>query len=97
MELVGKNTTPTETSQDNGITPPLLTQPSSPNLPPVDALEIPASPTLSTCADLSVSARLASEINLKVFRLTSADNAFFGVYQDWVHQNPGRHLDGGIH
>ena len=25
-----------------------------------------------------------------------ASDALFGVYQDWVHQNPGTHLYGGI-
>ena len=25
-----------------------------------------------------------------------ADDMLFGVYQDWVHQNPGNHLDDGI-
>ena len=26
-------------------------------------------------------------------RLKAADYALFGVYQDWVHQNPRNHLD----
>ena len=25
-----------------------------------------------------------------------SDNALYGVYQDWVHQNPGNNLDGRI-
>ena len=28
--------------------------------------------------------------------LTDADDNILGVYQDWVHQNPGTHLDGKI-
>ena len=28
--------------------------------------------------------------------LKAAANELFGVYQDWVHQNNGTHLDGGI-
>ena len=26
----------------------------------------------------------------------AADDTISIVYQDWVHQNPGTHLDGGI-
>ena len=28
--------------------------------------------------------------------LTAARDMIFDVYQDWVHQNPGTYLDGGI-
>ena len=45
----------------------------------------------------SVDARLESESDLEVFRLMAADDAIFGIYQYWLHQNPGTHLDGGIH
>ena len=27
----------------------------------------------------------------------TSDDALFGVFQDWVHQNPGTHLYGGIY
>ena len=39
---------------------------------------------------------LASEGNIPGFSLTAAADALFGVYQDWVHQNPDKHLDGVI-
>ena len=29
-------------------------------------------------------------------RLLGANYMLYGVYQDWVHQNPGEHLDEGI-
>ena len=29
-------------------------------------------------------------------RILGSDYMLFEVYQDWVHQNPGNHLDGGI-
>ena len=29
-------------------------------------------------------------------RLKSYKDALFGVYQDWVHQNPGNHIGDGI-
>ena len=28
--------------------------------------------------------------------ILGADYMIYGLYQDWVHQNPGEHLDGGI-
>ena len=28
--------------------------------------------------------------------LMDANDKLLGVYQDWVHQNPGAHMDGGI-
>ena len=34
--------------------------------------------------------------NLTRERLKSDNDKLFGFYQDWVHQNPGTHLDGGI-
>ena len=34
--------------------------------------------------------------NLPDVHLLGAYDMLFGVYQDWVHQNPGNHLDGGI-
>ena len=34
--------------------------------------------------------------NLLGESLMSAYDKIFGVYQDWVHHNPGTHVDGGI-
>ena len=39
---------------------------------------------------------LASKGELPGVCLMAADNALFGIYQDWVHQNTDIHLDGGI-
>ena len=96
MELTGTDTTPTQTPQKNGVMSPLPTQPSTPNSPPVDSPEAPASPTTRTREDASAAYRLASESDLEGVCRTASDNALFGVNQDWVHQNPGTHLDGGI-
>ena len=74
----------------------LLTQPSIPNLHPVDVSETPASPLPHTRVGASIAARLGSESNLPWFRLTAADDALFGIYQDLVHQNTSTYLDGGI-
>ena len=41
-------------------------------------------------------ARLAIKSELPGDRLMAANDTIFGVYHDWVHQNPGTHLDGGI-
>ena len=62
----------------------------------VDTPEDPASPPSRTRSYTSATVRLVSESYIKGIRLTSAGNTIFGVYQDWVHQNPGTHLDGGI-
>ena len=35
----------------------------------------------------------AQEGDLPDVRLIGADYMLYGVYQDWVHQNPGDHLD----
>ena len=34
--------------------------------------------------------------NLPHVRIKGEDVILFGVYQDWVPQNPGNHMDGGI-
>ena len=81
---------------DNGKMPPLLTQPpyKSPTL--VDTPDAPGSPPSGSQEDVSDTNHLASECNCPGDRLTASDNKLFGVYQDWVHQNPGTYLDGGI-
>ena len=38
----------------------------------------------------------AQEGDLPDVRLLGSYYMIYGVYQDWVHQNPGDHLDGGI-
>ena len=35
-------------------------------------------------------------VDLPKVRLKVSDDALYGVYQDWVQQNPVNHLDGGI-
>ena len=38
----------------------------------------------------------AQEGDLSYVCLLSAEYMLYGVYQNWVHQNLGDHLDGGI-
>ena len=63
---------------------------------PIDSPEDPDFSLPRLRVDVSATARLASEGNLPRARLTAPGNALFGIYQDWVHQNPGIHLDGEI-
>ena len=53
-------------------------------------------PPTCLCIEVSVPARLSIEVGLPGVRLTAAANALFVVYQDWGHQNPDIHMDGGI-
>ena len=96
-DIIGADTTPTKTPRDNDATPPLMTQPSSPNSPSVDSPEDPAFPPPFTLVDAGTTARLKSESDLEEVFLTAADGVLFGVYQYWVHQNPVTHLYGVIH
>ena len=40
--------------------------------------------------------RVESTASHPEFRLKEADYVLFGVYQDWVNQNPGNNPYGGI-
>ena len=44
------------------------------------------------CEDVSGAVHLASKGNLPGYCLMAADDNLFGIYQDWVHQNPGTHM-----
>ena len=54
------------------------------------------SPLQRLYKDTSDAAHLVSEGGLPGDILTAADDKFFGIYQDLVHQNPGTHMYGGI-
>ena len=75
---------------------PLLTQPPYQFLTPVHAPDAPDSPLLGPYQEAINTDRLASEVDLDGDCLMSPNNNFPGVYQDWIHQNSGTHLDGGI-
>ena len=96
VKLTGADTTLTKTPQDNGVTPPLLTQIFPPNLPQVNALEYPVLPLPHTHMYASAATHLARNSDLESIYLTDAGDALCGIYQDWAHQNPSTHLDGGI-
>ena len=75
---------------------PILTHLISQSPPPVDASDALDSTLLGAREDASDAARLASVGYLPGECLTAADDNIFGVNQDWVHHNPGTHLDVGI-
>ena len=86
----------TKNHRDNGASPPHDTQPSSPHSPLTDALVDPDKPPLLPHIDFSDTTRLVIAENYPEVRLKAAYNALFGVYQDWVHQNPWNNLYGEI-
>ena len=95
-ELDDAETDPPENHQDNGALPPVNTHPSPLHSPLEDALVAPATPPPHPRVDYGNAALQAQERYLPDVRLLGADYMLYGVYQDWVHQNPGDHLDGGI-
>ena len=96
MELVKGEATQTKTPLDNGGMTPLPTQSPYKYPPLVETSDAMDSLNPGTQRDASVATLLASVGYLPRERLTAGDDNIFGVYQDWVHQNPGTHLGGGI-
>ena len=96
MKLDEPETEATKNHRYNGAMPPIGTKASSPNSPltenSVDPDKPPSCPRIYS-GDSSV---LACVVDLLEVRLQGANTMLFGVYQDWVHQNPGNHLNGGI-
>ena len=94
-DLADEKITPVENHQDNGATTTHSTQPSLPHSPLIDgsvASEPPPLP-LRPRVDAVDAAHLLSTANHPEVCLKAADDALFSVYQDWVHQNTGTHLD----
>ena len=96
MEIVEEEATQTETFLENSRMPPLLKKSPSQSSPPVDAPNAPDSPPPDVLEDASDSSCLASVGNLPEDIRTATKDKIFGVYQDCVHQNPGKHLYGEI-
>ena len=92
----GGEATQTKNPLDNGEMSPLLTQPPSQYSPPVDdpdAPEAPESPPPVPPEYTSNANLLESEGDPERDCPTADNDKLFGVYQDWMHQNPGTHLD----
>ena len=75
---------------------PVGTQKSSPQSPLEDTLVALAKPPPCPRNDAGDAAIPAPAGDLLYVLLLGDNNTIFGVYQDWVYQNPGEHLDGGI-
>ena len=95
-ELMEEDSTQIETLLDNVGMPPLINQSPSQYLTLIESPDSPDSPPPGVHKEVSVAACLASVVDLPSKSLTDADAKILGVYQDWVHQNPGMHMDGGI-
>ena len=92
-ELADAKTNPPKNLKDHGTTPPVGTHPSSSysllEYTSVALAEPPPCP-LVEAGDIALQ---ASPGDLLDVRLLGDDNMLFSVYQDWVHKNPGEHLD----
>ena len=86
-ELDNAETDPPENHQDNGATPPVNTE---------DTLVASATPPPFPRVEAGNDNLQAQYGDLPDARLFSADYILYGVYQDWVHQSLGYHLDGEI-
>ena len=95
-ELDNDETDPPENHQDNGATLPVNTHPSPLHSPLDDVSLTSAAPSPCPCVEAGNAALQAREGYLPDVHLLGAEYMLYGVYQDWVHQNQGDHLDGGI-
>ena len=95
-ELNDAETDPPENLQDNGATLRVLTQPYPLHSPLEDDLVDPAAFLPCPCVKAGDVALQVQERDLPDTNLLGSDYMIYGVYQDWGHQNPGEHLDGGI-
>ena len=94
--LVNAESTPSENHQDNGASPSLCIQSSSPHSPLTNTLVVLYNYLLYPCAEAEDSDILACTADLPEVHLQVSEYILFGVYQYCVHQNPGNHLDGEI-
>ena len=95
LELNYDETNPPENPQDNGATPPVNTQPSPPHSTLEDASMTSAVPPPRPRVEAGNTSLQVQEGDLPDLRLLGTDYMLYGVYQDWVHKNPGDHLDRG--
>ena len=95
-DLNDAKTNSLENHQENGATPPVNTQTYPPHSPLEDALVASAALPLRQHVEAGDAALQVQEGDPPDVRLLGSDYMIYGVYQDWMHQNPGDHLDGGI-
>ena len=95
-ELDDADTKPSEKHQYNGDTPTVSTQSSPPHSPPEDASVAFSAPPPLPQVEAGDAALQEREGDLPDVRLLGDNYMPYSVYQDWVHQNSGDHLDRGI-
>ena len=95
-KIADAETNPTKNHQDNGATSQLGTQPSSSHSSLTDTSVAPAKPPPIPHVEAGDVAVLGRGGDLPDVCLLGANVMIFGVYRNWVHKNPGNHLDGRI-
>ena len=96
LEISNGKTDLPENLQDNDATPPVNTKPYPPHLPPEDTLVASDNPLPFPRIEAGDATLQARAGDLPYVRLIGTYYILYGLYQYWVHQNPGEHLDGGI-
>ena len=96
IELANNDTKPTENHQDIRSTPLFDNHASLPHSPLTETSAAPSKPPPLPCIESKDAIVLERAGDLTDFRLLGDNDMIFGVYQDWVHQNPGNQLDGRI-
>ena len=94
-ELAEDGTTLDENHQTNGDSPTYVIQPSLSNSPLKDASFSTDEPLPRPCVEDSDVTRLSIMEDLPEVLFKRAYDELYGVYQNWVQQDPGNNLDGG--
>ena len=95
-ELADADTEPPKNLQYNSATPLVSTHPYLLHSPQEDTLFASAEPPPFPHVKSIDAALQARAGDLTDVRLLGSNYMLYGVYQDWVHQNPVEHLDGRI-
>ena len=96
LDLANADTNPPQNLQENGSTLTVNTHKSPTNSPLEKNSVTSAEPLPCPCVKDRDATLQACAGDLPDARLLGADYIICGVYQDWVRQNLGEHLDGGI-
>ena len=92
-EISVEEDNPIEKHCNTGTIPPLSTNPYPPHSHQIKPSEAPYTAPPRLCIDSRTTACLVRSGDLPRVHLTASTAALFGVYQDWVHQNPDINLD----
>ena len=95
-EIANDETTSAENHEYNGASPPHGTIPSLPQSPLTYASIATDEPLTRPLVEAGNDSQIAYMADHPKVHPKAANDALFGIYQDWVHQNTGNHLDSGI-